>query len=98
MWQGLWPGAPVVRVSARAREGVAPLEEALARTALVGAAQSADPLVASARHADALRRVAESLAAALATLETRAPLDFVALDTARGARRARRDHRRDGHR
>lgn len=78
---GLWPGAPVIRVSARSREGVAPLEEALARVALADGGQSADPLVASARHADALRRVAESLAAALATLETRAPLDFVALDT-----------------
>ncbi len=77
----LWPGAPVIRISARSREGVAPLEETLERVALAGEAQSADPLVASARHADALRRVAESLAGALATLESGAPLDFVALDT-----------------
>ncbi|HEU0025503.1 MAG TPA: tRNA uridine-5-carboxymethylaminomethyl(34) synthesis GTPase MnmE [Ktedonobacterales bacterium] len=77
----LWSGAPVVCVSARSRAGVAPLEEALARVALSGEGQSADPLVASARHADALRRAAESLAAALAALESRAPLDFVALDT-----------------
>ena len=77
----LWPGAPVIRVSALSRKGVASLEEALEEVALANGGQSADPLVASARHADALRRVAESLSAALAALETRAPLDFVALET-----------------
>jgi tRNA modification GTPase len=79
--QGLWPSAPVVRISARIPGGVAPLEEALAQLALAGAGQSDDPLVASARHADALRRVAESLASALAALDGHTPLDFVALDT-----------------
>ena len=78
---GLWPDAPVARVSALAREGVAPLEEALTRIARSGEAQSADPLVGSARHTDALRRVARNLTAALDALDARTPLDFVALDT-----------------
>lgn len=76
----LWPGAEAVRVSARAVGGVAPLEDALARIALSGAAGESDPLVASARHADALRRAAESLTAARAALDAATPLDFVALD------------------
>ncbi|HEX9036540.1 MAG TPA: tRNA uridine-5-carboxymethylaminomethyl(34) synthesis GTPase MnmE [Ktedonobacterales bacterium] len=79
--EDLWPGAPVVQVSARSRAGVVPLEEALARLAQSGDGQAADPLVASARHADALRRVAENLAAALAALDGHTPLDFVAIDT-----------------
>ncbi|HZC05177.1 MAG TPA: tRNA uridine-5-carboxymethylaminomethyl(34) synthesis GTPase MnmE [Ktedonobacterales bacterium] len=78
--QALWPGAPLVRISTLTREGVAPLEEAISRLALSGEAQMADPLVASARHADALRRVGESLGDALRTLDRRDPLDFVAID------------------
>lgn len=78
--QALWPGASLVHLSTLAREGVAPLEAAIARLALSGAAQMADPLVASARHADALRRAGESLSAAQQTLAQRDPLDFVAID------------------
>ncbi len=78
--QALWPGAPLVHLSTLTRAGVAPLEEAITRLALRGEAQMADPLVASARHADALRRAGESLDAALSTLAQRDPLDFVAID------------------
>jgi tRNA modification GTPase len=78
--KALWPGAQLVRISARVRDGVAPLEEALARLALANEGSAADPLVASARHADALRRVAESMAAARAALDDAIPLDFVAID------------------
>lgn len=78
--QALWPGAPLVHLSTLLREGVAPLEAAITRLALSGAAQMADPLVASARHADAMRRAGESLAAAQQTLSQRDPLDFVAID------------------
>ena len=78
--QALWPGAEIVHISTLTREGVAPLEEAITRLALSGEAQMADPLVGNARHADALRRAGESLAAALATLDREDPLDFVAID------------------
>jgi tRNA modification GTPase len=78
--RALWPGAPLVHLSTLTREGVAPLEAAITRLALSGEAQMADPLVASARHADALRRAGESLAAAQQTLGQRDPLDFVAID------------------
>lgn len=78
--QALWPGAQLVHLSTLSREGVSALEAAITRLALSGAAQMADPLVASARHADALRRAGESLAAAQQTLSQRDPLDFVAID------------------
>ena len=78
--QELWPSAPLTRISTLSRAGVAPLEEALTRLALSGEAQTADPLVASARHADALRRAGASLADALRTLDQGDPLDFVAID------------------
>ncbi|HET9110040.1 MAG TPA: GTPase, partial [Ktedonobacterales bacterium] len=78
--QALWPGAPLVHISTLSREGVAPLEAAITRLALSGEAQMADPLVASARHADALRRAGESLADARRTLDRGDPLDFVAID------------------
>lgn len=78
--QALWPDAPLVRLSTVTREGLDTLEEAIIRLALGGAAQQADPLVASARHADALRRAGASLTAALSTLDERSPLDFVAVD------------------
>jgi tRNA modification GTPase len=78
--QTLWPSAPLVRVSAKTHDGVAPLEKALVALALSGAGHEADPLVASARHVHALHRVKESLAAAREALERATPLDFVALD------------------
>lgn len=78
--QALWPGASLVHISTLSREGVAPLEQAITQLALSGKAQMADPLVASARHADALRRTGESLTAAQATLAQGDPLEFVAID------------------
>lgn len=78
--QALWPGATVVHISTLSREGVAPLTAAINTLALSGAAQMADPLVASARHADALRRAGESLRDALVALDSSDPLDFVAID------------------
>ncbi|HEY7848950.1 MAG TPA: GTPase, partial [Ktedonobacterales bacterium] len=78
--QALWSDAPLVHLSTLTREGVAPLEAAIARLAQSGEAQAADPLVASARHADALRRTGESLDDALQALAQRDPLDFVAID------------------
>lgn len=78
--QALWPGATLVHCSTLTRAGVAPLEEAIARLALSGATQGSDPLVASARHADALRRAGERLTDAQAALAQREPLDFMAID------------------
>ncbi|HEY7851256.1 MAG TPA: tRNA uridine-5-carboxymethylaminomethyl(34) synthesis GTPase MnmE, partial [Ktedonobacterales bacterium] len=66
--QALWPDAPLVHLSTLTREGVASLEATIARLAQSGEAQAADPLVASARHADALRRTGESLDDALQAL------------------------------
>lgn len=79
----LWPGAPVARVSAVAREGARPLEEALRRLAH-GEATAGDPLVGSARHADALRRTGQHLREAQETLARGEPLDFVAIDLRAG--------------
>jgi tRNA modification GTPase len=76
----LWPGAPVVRTSTVKPGGVAALEETIADSVRAGKAQGADPLVASARHRDALRRAAESLGAAAEALTGGVPLDFAALD------------------
>lgn len=78
--QALWPDATLIHISTLTQAGVAPLEQAIVRLALRGEAQMADPLVASARHADALRRAGERLAAAQETLAQRDPLDFVAMD------------------
>jgi tRNA modification GTPase len=76
----LWPGAPVVRTSALAPEGVADLETAIAGLALDGLAHAGEALVASARHRDALRRAAEALRTAGEALASEIPLDLVALD------------------
>jgi tRNA modification GTPase len=76
----LWQGAAVVRTSTVAPGGVTALEEAIAGSVAEGEARGADPLVASARHRDALRRAAESLEAAAEALAGGIPLDFTALD------------------
>jgi tRNA modification GTPase len=80
----LWPSAPTVRTSALARDGVAQLESAIAGLALGGQVQPTDPLVASVRHQDALRRAREHLDAAAGALAGQVPLDFVSIDL-RGA-------------
>ncbi|HEV8193602.1 MAG TPA: tRNA uridine-5-carboxymethylaminomethyl(34) synthesis GTPase MnmE [Ktedonobacterales bacterium] len=76
----LWPNAPLIRTSATTGEGLAALEEAIARLVLGGQVATGDVLVSSARHRDALRRAGESLTAATVTLESGLPLDFVAID------------------
>jgi len=79
--QALWPGATLTHISSVTREGTAPLEAAMLRLAQQGdVAPLADPLVASARHAEALRRANESLNSAANTLAQRSPLDLVAID------------------
>ena len=83
--RALWPEArAVVHTSTLTGEGVDALERAITDLALGGAATAQDALVASARHADALRRGAEDLAAAAATLADGLPLDFVAIDLRAG--------------
>ncbi|HEY7984316.1 MAG TPA: tRNA uridine-5-carboxymethylaminomethyl(34) synthesis GTPase MnmE, partial [Ktedonobacterales bacterium] len=82
--RALWPAAPLVRTSTRRPEGVRPLQDALAALLGGGDAASEDPLVASVRHRDALRRAAEALATAADALAAGIPLDLVALDL-RGA-------------
>jgi tRNA modification GTPase len=82
--RAFWPGAPVVHTSTVTPGGVADLEAAIAAVALDGAAQEADPLVASVRHRDALRRAAAALETGAEALGRGTPLDFVALDL-RGA-------------
>jgi tRNA modification GTPase len=82
--RALWPEAPTVRTSSITPGGVAALEDAIAALVLEGQAQGGDPLVASARHRDALRRAAEALDAAAEALAGTIPLDFAALDL-RGA-------------
>jgi tRNA modification GTPase len=76
----LWPDAAVVPSSSVAPGGTDALEEAIAGLVLGGQAHGADPLVASVRHRDALRRAADALASAAAALANSTPLDFVALD------------------
>ena len=82
--RALWPDAPVVRTSTVTSDGIAALEEAIARLALGGQAVAGDVLVSSARHRDALRRAAEHLAAAAVTLADGLPLDFVSVDLRAG--------------
>ncbi|HEX6817045.1 MAG TPA: GTPase, partial [Ktedonobacterales bacterium] len=76
----LWPGAPCVHTSTLSRDGIAALETALADLVLGGQAATADVLVASARHRDALRRAQEHLDHAGETLDELHPLDFAAID------------------
>jgi tRNA modification GTPase len=76
----VWPCAGAVRTSSVTPGGVAALEEVIAGAVSAGGAQGADPLVASARHRDALRRAAEALDQAREALAGGVPLDFVALD------------------
>ncbi|HEY7358997.1 MAG TPA: tRNA uridine-5-carboxymethylaminomethyl(34) synthesis GTPase MnmE [Ktedonobacterales bacterium] len=78
-----WPGAPVVRTSMVTQDGLEALEEQVRALALVrqGRAPAGDEaLVTNTRHRDALRRAAEHLGEALATLRQALPLDFVAID------------------
>ena len=78
--RALWPDVPAVHTSSVELGGTAALEDAIAALVLDGDAPGADPLVASIRHRDALRRAAAALANASAALASDTPLDFVALD------------------
>jgi tRNA modification GTPase len=78
-----WQGAPVVPTCTLTADGLEALEEQLRALALGGQAVRTAPeqtLVTNTRHRDALRRTAEHLQAANATLENGLPLDFVAID------------------
>ncbi|MFI5272334.1 MAG: tRNA modification GTPase, partial [Ktedonobacterales bacterium] len=77
----LWPGAAaIVRTSAVADGGTLALEGAMVAPVLEGRAARSDVLVASERHADALRRAGEHLASSLAALDMGVPLDLVTID------------------
>jgi tRNA modification GTPase len=78
-----WPGAPVVQTSTLTENGLEGLEDQIRALALAGQAvrtSQEETLVTNTRHRDALRRTAEHLQAANATLENKLPLDFVAID------------------
>jgi tRNA modification GTPase len=70
----------VIATSMLTGAGIADLEAALLATALGGPLTESAALVARARHRDALRAAAASLAAAQATLADGLPLDLVAED------------------
>ena len=75
------PGVAVVAVAARTGAGLAELSSAL--LAALGTGDTLDTnavLVSSARHADALRRAAESLGVALDTLASQMPAELIAVD------------------
>lgn len=76
----LLPGAPVVAVAARTGHGLSDLSAAI--LALLGAshADTNAALITSARHADALRRAANALDAALQTLSNGLPAELIAVD------------------
>jgi tRNA modification GTPase len=80
--QALWPGARVVASSTLSSDGIVAVEQAIVTAALgeEGGRGSERGVVASARHADALRRSALQLAAAEETLAGELPLDFVSID------------------
>lgn len=77
----LWPQVPCISTSTVTGVGLAELEKALADVVLAGkVVQSDSVLVTSVRHQEALRRTAESLRAAQASLAQMLPLDFVSID------------------
>ncbi|WP_126578997.1 tRNA uridine-5-carboxymethylaminomethyl(34) synthesis GTPase MnmE [Tengunoibacter tsumagoiensis] len=83
--QEIWPDAPLVATSTLSGQGLADLEEAIVELALSGKLQSNENvLVTSARHQDALRRAAEHIDAAIASLQKNLPLDFVSIDLRAG--------------
>jgi len=77
----VWPGVPMVTTSTFTGVGLPELEETIADLVLAGRTlYSESALITSARHQEALRRVAEHLRASLASLEQELPLDFVSID------------------
>jgi tRNA modification GTPase len=79
--QNIWPGVPMVTTSTLTGAGLPHLEETIADLVLAGKTlYSESALITSARHQEALRRVAEHLRASLISLEQGLPLDFVSID------------------
>jgi tRNA modification GTPase len=79
--ESIWPGASMVTTSTLTGAGLPELEEVLADLVLAGRTLfSESALITSARHQEALRRVAEHLHASLLSLEQALPLDFVSID------------------
>ena len=79
--QVLWPGARVVASSTLSGDGIVEVQKAIVTLALGdNGARGSESLVASVRHADALRRSALHLEAAAETLAADLPLDFVSID------------------
>jgi tRNA modification GTPase len=79
--QALWPGARIVSSSTLSSDGIVAVQQAIVALALgEEGALGGESLVASTRHADALRRAALHLEAATQTLAGDLPLDFVSID------------------
>jgi len=79
--QRLWPSSSIVHTSTRTGTGLPELEDTLAELVLAGKTVSSDSvLVTSARHQEALQRVASHLQASQTSLEQDLPLDFVSID------------------
>jgi tRNA modification GTPase len=79
--ESMWRGVPMVTTSTFTGAGLPQLEETVADLVLAGRTlYSESALITSARHQEALRRVAEHLRASLSSLEQRLPLDFVSID------------------
>ncbi|HEX2912302.1 MAG TPA: tRNA uridine-5-carboxymethylaminomethyl(34) synthesis GTPase MnmE [Chloroflexia bacterium] len=77
----LLPGLPVVSISARTGEGLAELEETLARLALGGQnVATRSVMITNERHRRALERSREHLEAAIGSSEAGLPADFVSID------------------
>jgi tRNA modification GTPase len=79
--QRLWPHGVFISTSTLAETGLKALEDTLTELVLAGRRlYSESVLVTSARHQEALRRAAEHLQAATASLEQQLPQDFVSID------------------
>jgi tRNA modification GTPase len=79
--QRLWPHGVFISTSTLAETGLKALEDTLTELVLAGRRlYSESVLVTSARHQEALRRAAEHLQAATASLEQQVPQDFVSID------------------
>jgi tRNA modification GTPase len=79
--QQVWPNAAFIHTSTLTSDGLSELEEIIAELVLGGKVLSSESvLVTSARHQEALRRVAAHLQAAISSLERALPLDFVSID------------------
>ncbi len=79
--QRLWPHVPCIATSTLSGIGLPELEAAIVDLVLAGKVVHGESmLVTNARHQEALRRGAEHLHAAQASLAQMVPLDFVSID------------------